>query len=45
MRYVLNAPTVWAFDMSYMLYGALFMMSGAYALSRGIGFASADLDE
>jgi TRAP-type mannitol/chloroaromatic compound transport system permease small subunit len=35
MRYVLNAPTVWAFDMSYILYGALFMMSGAYALSRG----------
>ena len=35
MRYVLNRPTVWAFDMSYMLYGALFMMSGAYALSRG----------
>jgi TRAP-type mannitol/chloroaromatic compound transport system permease small subunit len=34
MRYVLNAPTVWAFDMSYMLYGALFMMSGAYAMSR-----------
>jgi TRAP-type mannitol/chloroaromatic compound transport system permease small subunit len=35
MRYVLNSPTVWAFDMSYMLYGALFMMSGAYAMSRG----------
>jgi len=35
MRYVLHAPTAWAFDMSYMLYGALFMMSGAYALSRG----------
>jgi len=35
MRYVLNRPTVWAFDMSYMLYGALFIMSGAYALSRG----------
>jgi len=34
MRYLLNAPTVWAFDMSYMLYGALFMMSGAYAVSR-----------
>ena len=34
MRYVLNSPTVWAFDMSYMLYGALFMMSGAYAMSR-----------
>jgi TRAP-type mannitol/chloroaromatic compound transport system permease small subunit len=35
MRYVLGAPTVWAFDISYMMYGALFMMSGAYALSRG----------
>lgn len=35
MRYVLHAPTVWAFDMSYMLYGTLFIMSGAYALSRG----------
>jgi TRAP-type mannitol/chloroaromatic compound transport system permease small subunit len=34
MRYVLNSPTAWAFDMSYMMYGALFMMSGAYALSR-----------
>ena len=34
MRYVLNSPTAWAFDMSYMLYGALFMMSGAYAMSR-----------
>ncbi|MBX3637126.1 MAG: TRAP transporter small permease subunit [Rubrivivax sp.] len=35
MRYALRAPTAWAFDMSYMLYGALFIMSGAYALSRG----------
>jgi len=34
MRYVLNSPTSWAFDMSYILYGALFLMSGAYALSR-----------
>lgn len=34
-RYVLNDPTNWAFDMSYMLYGALFLMSGAYALSQG----------
>lgn len=34
MRYALNSPTAWAFDMSYMMYGALFMMSGAYALSR-----------
>jgi TRAP-type mannitol/chloroaromatic compound transport system permease small subunit len=34
MRYVLNAPTEWAFDASYILYGALFMLAGAYALSR-----------
>lgn len=34
MRYVLNRPTAWAFDMSYIMYGALFLMSGAYALSR-----------
>jgi TRAP-type mannitol/chloroaromatic compound transport system permease small subunit len=27
-------PTTWAFDTSYMLYGTLFMMAGAYALSR-----------
>ncbi len=34
VRYVLNDPTSWAFDMSYMLYGALFIMAGAYTLSR-----------
>ncbi|MDH4191969.1 MAG: TRAP transporter small permease subunit [Betaproteobacteria bacterium] len=35
MRYVLNDPTSWAFDFSYICYGALFYMAGAYALSRG----------
>jgi TRAP-type mannitol/chloroaromatic compound transport system permease small subunit len=34
-RYLFRAPTEWAFDVSYMLYGALFMMAGAYTLSRG----------
>ncbi len=34
VRYVLNDPTSWAFDLSYILYGGLFIMSGAYALSR-----------
>lgn len=34
MRYVLRAPTSWAFDFSYLMYGALFMMAGAYTLSR-----------
>lgn len=33
MRYMFRAPTTWAFDISYMMYGALFMMCGAYALS------------
>lgn len=33
-RYLFRAPTAWAFDMSYMLYGTLFMMAGAYTLSR-----------
>ena len=34
VRYVLNAPTVWAFDMMVQMYGALFMMAGAYALAQ-----------
>lgn len=34
MRYVLRAPTNWAFDMAYTMYGALFLMAGAYTLSR-----------
>jgi len=42
VRYVLNAPTSWAFDMSYTLYGGLFFMAGAYTLSRG-GHVRADM--
>lgn len=34
-RYVFNAPTVWAYDVTYMLYGALFMLGAAYTLQRG----------
>lgn len=30
---VFAKPTVWAFDLSYMLYGAIFMMGAAYTLS------------
>lgn len=33
-RYALNAPTAWIFDASNMLYGALFMMGGAYTLAH-----------
>jgi TRAP-type mannitol/chloroaromatic compound transport system permease small subunit len=42
MRYVLNNPTSWAFDFSFLLYGALFYMAGAYTLSRG-GHVRADM--
>ena len=35
VRYALRAPTTWAFDISYITYGAMFLMAGAYALSRG----------
>ena len=34
MRYVMNAPTVWVFDMMVQMYGALFLMAGAYALAQ-----------
>jgi TRAP-type mannitol/chloroaromatic compound transport system permease small subunit len=33
-RYVFRAPTTWAFDASYILYGVLFMMAGGYAMAR-----------
>lgn len=42
VRYVLGAPTSWAFDMSYLMYGAVFYMAGAYTLSRG-GHVRADM--
>ncbi len=34
VRYVFNAPTVWAFDMMVQMYGALFLMAGPYALAQ-----------
>ena len=42
VRYLLNDPTSWAFDFSYIMYGALFFMAGAYTLSRG-GHVRADM--
>ena len=42
VRYALNDPTSWAFDFSYIMYGALFFMAGAYTLSRG-GHVRADM--
>ena len=35
-RKLFLAPTIWAYDISRFLYGALFMLGAAYALSRGV---------
>jgi TRAP-type mannitol/chloroaromatic compound transport system permease small subunit len=34
-RYAFNAPTIWSFDVTYMLYGTIFMLGSAYALLKG----------
>ena len=36
MRKLFLAPTIWAYDISRFLYGALFMLGAGYALSRGV---------
>jgi len=33
-RYVMEHPHAWAFDVMIMMYGTLFMMAGAYTLSK-----------
>jgi len=35
MRYVFDAPTIWVFDTTYMIYGTVFMLGAAYALHKG----------
>ncbi len=39
-RYYFLAPTIWAYDLSRMLYGAHFMLGAAYALSKGVHIRS-----
>jgi hypothetical protein len=34
-RYGFNAPTEWAYDMTFMLYGTFFMLGSAWTLQRG----------
>jgi TRAP-type mannitol/chloroaromatic compound transport system permease small subunit len=34
LRYALDAPRAWAFDVMIMMYGTLFMMAGAYTLAK-----------
>jgi len=33
-RYFFNAPTQWAYDMTFMLYGSFFMLGAAFTLQR-----------
>jgi len=33
-RYVFKAPTIWAYDLAYMLYGAIFMLGAAFTLYK-----------
>jgi TRAP-type mannitol/chloroaromatic compound transport system permease small subunit len=33
-RYLFNAPTIWAYDLTYMLYGSHFMLGAAYTLGK-----------
>jgi TRAP-type mannitol/chloroaromatic compound transport system permease small subunit len=40
VRKVFTAPTIWAFDISRMIYGAHFMLGAAYVLSKGLHIRS-----
>jgi TRAP-type mannitol/chloroaromatic compound transport system permease small subunit len=33
-RYLFNAPTTWAYDLTFMLYGSFFMLGAAFTLQR-----------
>jgi TRAP-type mannitol/chloroaromatic compound transport system permease small subunit len=34
-RYIFDAPTIWAFEVSYMMMGAIFLLGLSYALQQG----------
>jgi TRAP-type mannitol/chloroaromatic compound transport system permease small subunit len=34
-RYLFHRPTIWAYDVTYMLYGTIFMLGAAYTLYKG----------
>lgn len=40
VRYAFNAPTIWAYDISRMFYGAMFVLGAAYGLSKGVHIRS-----
>ena len=33
-RYIFNSPTLWAYDMTFMMYGSFFMLGTAFTLQR-----------
>ncbi|MDT8272056.1 MAG: TRAP transporter small permease subunit [Desulfomonilia bacterium] len=35
MRYFFGAPTIWAFEFNYLVYGPYFLLAGAYTLALG----------
>ena len=39
-RYLFHAPTLWAYDISRMVYGAMFVVGAGYALSKGVHIRS-----
>ncbi len=39
-RYLFTAPTDWAYDISRMLYGAMFILGAGYALQKGVHIRS-----
>ena len=39
-RHYFTAPTMWAYDISRMIYGAMFMVGAGYALSKGVHIRS-----
>ncbi|MEZ5729902.1 MAG: TRAP transporter small permease subunit [Burkholderiaceae bacterium] len=40
MRYAFTAPTAWAYDLSRMFYGAMFVLGAGYALQKGVHIRS-----
>jgi TRAP-type mannitol/chloroaromatic compound transport system permease small subunit len=40
VRYAFTAPTSWAYDISRMLYGSMFIVGAGYALSKGVHIRS-----
>lgn len=40
VRYAFTSPTAWAYDISRMLYGAMFMIGAGYALQKGVHIRS-----